>query len=521
MHLNRSIVLLLLLCAPAPGCEEGDETPVDADSGTDIDVYGDSDVTADSSPDSPDAPDAEDFDSPDDAAPSEDIFEDPSPADGPQEDPAMDTPADEDEDEEGPPPLRDDAIGPWAWHEQAPYAINSYYLPAAFADAGYAPPAGVELVVARVVDGMGQPAYQFYDLSGAAFSFDFWPASTIKVLACLGALDFMGTHGLSGDAVITIHYPESGDYRNSVWEIYDAALRVSSNTAYDRCVEIAGFDRFNEAFLSPGRDLPTTVIQRRYGYSGSLRVSPEMDFIEGDASAAIPRREGTGDFGCPPEGNCANLFEMINALRRVLLHHEIPEIEQFNLQPQDAARLADAMLGANSYFQNGAEAVLGMSIRIFNKTGYVPGDDILDHGFVVNDETGERFLVAVSVPETTCDRTDLSELVRRGLAALTAADAGEAMPWQYDAGIGMIVQLDDEGVVEGHRRIRFSIDAPGADSVRLWTDTWPLGTAEGPGPRFSFTYDYSGGGERLLVLQAMASGEPVGYRAMAVNIPPP
>ncbi|MFH1438873.1 MAG: hypothetical protein ABIJ56_24415, partial [Pseudomonadota bacterium] len=105
--------------------------------------------------------------------------------------------------------------------------------------------------------------------------------------------------------------------------------------------------------------------------------------------------------------------------------------------------------------------------------------------------------------------------------ALTAADAGEAMPWQYDAGVGMIVQLDDEGVFGGRRRIRFSIDAPGADSVRLWTDTWPLGTAGGPGPRFSFTYDYSGGGERLLVLQAMASGEPVGYRAMAVFIPPP
>ncbi|MFH1436965.1 MAG: hypothetical protein ABIJ56_14750, partial [Pseudomonadota bacterium] len=365
MNLNRGIVLLFLLCAPALGCEGGNETPVDGDAGDDMDVSESSDAAADSGPDSPDDPDADGFDFPDDASPSEDIFEDPSPADGLQEDTGIDTPADEeDEEEEGPPPLRDDAIGPWAWHEQAPYAINAAYLPAAFAGAGYTPPAGVELVVARVVDGIGQPAYQFYDLSGAAFSFDFWPASTVKVLACLGALDFMGAHGLSGDAEITIHYPESGDYSAAVWEIYDAALRVSSNTAYDRCVEIAGFDRFNGTFLAPERDLPLTVIQRRYGYSGSLRVSPEMDFVQGDVSATIPQREGTGDFGCPPEGNCANLFELINSLRRVLLHHEIPGIEQFNLQPQDAARLADAMLGANSYFQNGAEAVLGMSIRI-------------------------------------------------------------------------------------------------------------------------------------------------------------
>jgi hypothetical protein len=79
-------------------------------------------------------------------------------------------------------------------------------------------------------------------------------------------------------------------------------------------------------------------------------------------------------------------------------------------------------------------------------------------------------------------------------------------------------QLDDGGLVEGRRRIHFTVDASGADRIRLWTDTWLPGEAPG-GPRFSFTHDCSGSGLRLLVIQAFSGTVQVGYRAMAVLIP--
>jgi hypothetical protein len=435
---------------------------------------------------------------------------------------AADLRTEEEEAEEEPdlPPIRDDAIGPWAWHQQAPYAINGTYLSSFFADEGYAPPAGSEILVGRVVQGVGQPAYQLYDISGSAFSFDFWPASTVKVLACLGALDFLGSRGMTGDAVVTIYYDDGTVFESSMRGIYTPAIEVSSNPDYDRCVEIAGFDRLNETFLSPGRDLPTTVIQRRYGYRGSLRTSPPMDLVEGGRTVSVAERIGVGDFGCPTEGNCANLFELLNGLRRVVLHDEIPAVEKFALAPRDAAGLTRALLDSDSYFEGGATAAFGTGVLIYNKTGFVPDNDILDHGVVVDPATGDRYLVAVSVPEATSSTGELSDLVEHALLAAYAADSGAEMPWQYDAGVPIRAQLDDGGLSGGRRRIDFTIDAPGADRLRLWTDTWPLGETTG-GPRFTFTYDFSSGGERLLVIQAYGGASAVGYRAMAVFIPPP
>ena len=420
--------------------------------------------------------------------------------------------------EEGLPPIRDDAAALWAWHEQAPFAIDGASLPAHFSAAGYTPPAGSEILVGRVIEGVEQPAYQLYDISGSSFSFDFWPASTIKLLAALGALDFMAGHGLTGDAVVTIHDDDGTTLTRSIRDIYSPAINVSSNTDYDRCVEIAGFDRLNETFLSPGRDLPTTVIQRRYGYHGSLRTSPPMDFVEGDLNVSVPERVGVGDFGCPVEGNCANLFEILNALRRVTLHDEIPAAERFELAPGDRDGLQLALLQADSYFEPAVEALFGAGALIYNKTGFVPDNDILDHGMVVDTATGERYLVAVSVPEATSSVSELSDLVEQALLFVLAADPDEHMPWQYDAGVSIRAQLDDGGLVDGRRRIHFTVDAPGADRIRLWTDTWHLGDAPG-GPRFSFTYDYTGSGLRLLVIQAFSGTVQVGTRAMAVLIP--
>ncbi|NMC70700.1 MAG: serine hydrolase [Myxococcales bacterium] len=507
-------------CAGSPGAEDVDGTADGSgDEGGAIEALDTEDV-----PDAPDdpgpdgVPDVPPADAPPDDA-GRDVFD--APDEGLADEAGGDGPV-EDGDDAGAvcSGIRDDALGPWPWHRQAPYAIDGYSLAPWFAAHGYAPPGGSEILVGRVVAGVGQPAYQLYDLSGSAFSFDFWPASTVKLLAAAGALDFLAELGLTGDATVTMRYDDGTVFTRRVRDIYTPAIAVSSNADYDRCVEIAGFDRLNTVFLSPERDLPATVIQRRYGYAGSLRVSPALEFVEGSRTASVPRRVGTGDYACPREGNCANLFELLNALRRVVLHDEIPDAERFDLAPQDVLGLQTALADAPSFFEPAILDRFGADAVIYNKPGYVPGDDILDHGVVVDLSSGERYLVAVSVPETTSSEAELSAFVGQALSAVLSFDAARAMPWQYDAGIPIRVQLDDGGVVGERRRMLFTVEAPGADRLRFWTDTWFLGEASG-GPCFTFTYDYQRGGERLLVVQASSGGVPVGYRALAVSVPPP
>jgi hypothetical protein len=262
------------------------------------------------------------------------------------------------------------------------------------------------------------------------------------------------------------------------------------------------------------------VLQRRYGKAESLRISPPMEFVEGKKTVSVPQRDGQGQYPCPDEGNCTNLFELLEGLRRVMLHDEIPAFERFNISPGDVKGIHAALLASKSKFQFPAMNVFGMGAVIHNKTGYVPGDDLLDHGMIEDPATGDRYLVAVAVPSGGGASLKLVELVDRALMAVYLSDPDRAMPWQHDAGLEIRVQLDDMGVEDGLRVMRLSVEAQGAGRIKVWIDTELVGEVEG-GPGFRLDATRGEGGEKLLVVQAWAGGEPAGYRALAVFIPPP
>ena len=75
------------------------------------------------------------------------------------------------------------------------------------------------------------------------------------------------------------------------------------------------------------------------------------------------------------------------------------------------------MLTSRSRMALGAEAAFG-EVVVYNKTGTVPGDDRLDHGLVVQLETGRRFLLALALPYDSTDNADAQELARQTLIAL-------------------------------------------------------------------------------------------------------
>jgi hypothetical protein len=336
----------------------------------------------------------------------------------------------------------------------------------------------------------------------------------VKVLAALGALEFVGGYGFTGAANVTW---DSG-FGDTLSAIYDRAIRVSSNIDYDRTIRVSGFDWFNETFLSAENGFPTTVIQRSYSGVG-VRNVPGLTITEAGRTEYIPARMGTGDFGCPTDGNCADLFELTEGIRRVILEAEIPAEDRFALDPSDVAGLTDALCGATpSFFAAGVPD----ATRICHKPGWVPYNDCLDHG-VIETASGERFLLAASAPETE-GRTDclmLAPIAEHVIAALAGRPADEGMTLQRDAGVPIVAQLDDLGTDGGGRRAyHFTVDAPGADRIEIFTDGYELGEATG-GPRFELDYAYYGGGERMVTVRAWAGAAQVGYRSFRAMITPP
>jgi hypothetical protein len=314
----------------------------------------------------------------------------------------------------GAPPSEEPGVvtDPNAWAARVRRTIDSTTL----SDAGLQLPDGANVLAARVFAGGDAAAYAFYQAGGGGWDESFFPASSIKLLAALGALDFAHSLGFTGEAVV------DGGY--TLHDYYDAALRWSSNEDYSELVRIAGVDRLNRVFL-PGHGFPSTLIQEPYGAGEQVTDSPEMVLTEGDRTVTVPERDGDPDYGCDG-GNCTNLFEMTDALRRVVLDAELPASDRFAVSPSDIAGLQDALAGAEGFIAPGVADALGDNAQIFTKPGWVPELDCVETAVVLVPGTGHRFLLALSAPDDgTCD--ELVTMARDVLAFIDGCDTGTAL----------------------------------------------------------------------------------------------
>jgi hypothetical protein len=290
---------------------------------------------------------------------------------------------------------------------------NPTSLESALAATGYRLPPGAGVYAAKVTKEAGELAYEDYQAGVGPMGTNFWPASSIKLLAAVAALEYVGQQGFTGSATVAFGNGPPRTLRS----IYDAAIRVSDNAAYDLLVEIAGLDYLNGTFLTPARGFPVTVIQRSYTVGGNLRVNPKITLTEGGRTVVIPARTGRVDTTCP-QGQCSNLFEMSESVRRVVLHYEIPEAERFKLAPADVAGVNSALLGAEGWFEPAVARVIGAGARIYGKPGQVPGRDCLDV-VLVEGRNGQRILLSATVPERQGGCPALVTLAQNVLQVLT------------------------------------------------------------------------------------------------------
>jgi hypothetical protein len=273
-------------------------------------------------------------------------------------------------------------------------------LPTLLANDGYQLPSGASVYAVKVLGSPGHiSGYVSYQAGDGAYATDFWPASSIKVVVAAGALAFLHTMGFTGAATVTT----DDGLSDTVHDLYDAALRDSSNEAYDRLVQIAGYDWLNNVFLTPANGFPRTVVER--SYSGlDITTSPAMTVTEGNRQTVIPERDSTADYGCADSGNCSDLFELVDSVRRVVLDAELPAAERFPIDPADVAGMTDALAGADGFIGSGVTAALGAGSVVYDKPGWVSGLDCVDVALVVS-PTGERFLLGVTAPDdgSGCD----------------------------------------------------------------------------------------------------------------------
>jgi hypothetical protein len=287
-------------------------------------------------------------------------------------------------------------------------------LDARLSAAGYDVPAHALVYGAEVQRGPEGPTYHQVQAGGGPLDEGFWPASSIKVLAALGALDFARSLGFTGEALVVF---DIGEKARTLRSIYEAAIADSSNYDYDLLVQIAGRDRLNGEFLTAANGFPATSITRPYD-DDDLATSPPMILDQGDRRTYVPERQAKLKPECDA-GNCSNLFEMSESVRRVVLNDEIPAYERFDVDPSDIAALKQALLDADGFFPDAVAATVGPNARIYDKPGDADGRDCLDVALIEAPD-GRRWLLSASVPhdEGGCEAlSDLATAVLRLMAA--------------------------------------------------------------------------------------------------------
>jgi hypothetical protein len=407
------------------------------------------------------------------------------------------------------------------WFDLAAATAEREILDAGFAGRGYEPPRGSFVLAGRIERGVDQPAFAYLSRGDDGFvnsDGNFWPASSVKLIAAVGALTTLRAHGLTGDARIDLE-DHRGRWHKKVERLYGAAITRSSNLAYDRLLRVAGFDEINHGLLTEERGFRYGAFQRSFAPrwdAPGLRESPEIGFAEDEMRGVLPARSGTFQVeGCPARDNCFSLFELLDSLSRVVLHDDLPPEERFDLDPLDVRRLKSFLTQSKAGFAESAEQIFGDQTRIFNKRGYSPAFDMIDHALIVNQRSGRRYLLAASVRFKKRDKAlAKKELARLGAHALwqIANHKPNGVLLQRDA--GAMIQVTAEPVSSTAMTVTTSVDEDAhVDWLELYRGRELIGAADDGCVDAQLPIPARG---EIFVVQAYLEGELVGYRAVEV-----
>ena len=257
-------------------------------------------------------------------------------------------------------------------------------LPTLLIAGGFVPPDGFKALVVKLEPRAdGAWSHKRYDWNGTSGDReDWWPASTVKLFAAIGALQTLHRHGFSLGAKATLHYEDRKPWSGRVSFLARQALVPSNNLAFDRLMELAGHDSLHQDLFRPDKGLGDTVLLRAYAprrrypddNHGDPRHSPRIELVERGRRHTLPERLSKRTYACPEHGNCTTLNDLSEAIRRVMLHGVLPVSERFAIADADAKALAE-LLGRERSRGNGLVDGLGKACprrgwRFAHKAGY-------------------------------------------------------------------------------------------------------------------------------------------------------
>lgn len=284
--------------------------------------------------------------------------------------------------------------------------IDHERLPALLAARGFAPPEQFKALVIALGVAPAKTC-QAFDWHGSARDRgDWWPASSIKLFAAVAALEHARSLGFGPSVKLTYHYAD-GDVDETLEGLVRKALIPSDNKAFDRLVELVGFDRLHEHFFTHQNGFTHTVLLRSYAgrirdpqtHRGINRHSPVITLAQAERSQDLPEQTGTLARECPDQGNCTTLLELSETLRRVMLHEQLPKAQRFALEAEDLQLLRRTLATPRSQSMNvvdGLRAGLAMpELPAYHKPGFALRW-MSDAVFIEAADTHQRYIVALA-----------------------------------------------------------------------------------------------------------------------------
>lgn len=205
--------------------------------------------------------------------------------------------------------------------------------------------------VTRIDRSSGQSDIKHFQYGDTADRKDFWPASTIKMFTATAGLELLTEWGFTIDAVATFYYQNQEgewieDTSMSFRELVRRTFDCSSNITYTLLLRLAGVDWLNQTFF-PKYGMTNTALMRGYMRSTDrpygYQIWVPQRIVITDAGRTVERihtysgvshaeNAGCSIWNGSGMGNCSSPRDMSEHLRRLIMHHELPPSERFDIR---------------------------------------------------------------------------------------------------------------------------------------------------------------------------------------------
>lgn len=259
---------------------------------------------------------------------------------------------------------------------------NQKTLPKLMKNEGFVAPANFKAVVLKVKFNNARNkvvSWTAYDYNGTSDDRTWNAASSIKFMAAIGALQRTRSLGFGPSAEVTFRGRKKAV--TTVKKLVEDAIIDSNNIAYNRLVQLAGFDRLHSKVLVPRYGIADTSLMKAYqqgdwtaaGESIQLREAPEIQLRQGKKKRTIPASVGKVKRNCH-SSVCTDLRDIAEAVMTLMIQEQVPAGRSFGLHRTDLNLVRKAMMEdrsrGNEFVDNLRRGLDLKQARFFSKPGY-------------------------------------------------------------------------------------------------------------------------------------------------------